>query len=77
MKNHNAVLINKRLDVQIFDEACTERLKVNKFTKKQIKDLHIDDLIDPETKQGTERLGKFVKEILFDNKAIAAYLRGE
>ena len=61
--NKNAIKINQALDVQLFDESH-ETLKLNKFTKKQIKDLVIDDLVDDKGK-GTERLARFVKEILF------------
>lgn len=63
-KNKNAIKINQALDVKLFDETDIYRLKLNKFTKKQIKDLVIDDLIDKNGK-GTERLARFVKEILF------------
>lgn len=62
--NQNAVKINQALDVKLFDETDIYRLKLNKFTKKQIKELMIDDLIDDKGK-GTERLARFVKEILF------------
>lgn len=65
MENHNAKMINKALGVDVFRSENVERLEINKFTKKQIKELHIDDLIDPNTKQGTDRLARFVKYILF------------
>lgn len=65
MKNHNAEKINLKLGVRLFDESDIHRLKLIKFTKKEIKALCIDDLVDAETKQGTKRLAELVKEILF------------
>lgn len=65
MINHNAVKINKRLDVKLFDESDIHRLRLLKFTKKDIKRLMIDDLIDDKGK-GTERLARFVKDILWE-----------
>lgn len=64
MKNHNAQKINQRLDITLFDESDIYRLRLLKFTKKDIKRLMIDDLIDDKGK-GTERLARLVKEILF------------
>lgn len=64
MKNHNAEKVNKTLGVILFDESDIYRLRLLKFTKKQIKALAIDDLIGPDGR-GTERLAKLVKEILF------------
>lgn len=64
MKNYNAAKVNEKLGVVIFDEADIHRLRIVKYTKKQIKELQIDDLVN-EKGQGTERLAKFVKEILF------------
>lgn len=64
MKNYNAEKVNKTLGVTLFDESDIYRLRLLKFTKKQIKEMHIDDLIGKDG-QGTERLAKFVKEILF------------
>ncbi len=64
MINHNAQKINQRLGVTLFDETDIHRLKLLKFTKKDVKRLMIDDLIDKKGK-GTERLAKIVKEILF------------
>ena len=64
MTNKNAIKINQALDVQLFEKNDIYRLRLNKFTKKQIKDLVIGDLIDDKGK-GTERLARFVKEILF------------
>lgn len=62
--NHNAKKVNYKLGVVLFDESDVHRLKLLKFTKRYIKELHIDDLIGPDG-QGTERLAKLVKEILF------------
>lgn len=64
MKNYNAAKINEKLGVTLFDESDIHRLKLLKFTKKQVKQLCIDDLIDSNGK-GTERLARLVKEILF------------
>lgn len=65
MLNPNAVKVNRKLGANLFDESDIYRLRLNKFTAKQIKELMIDDLINPKTKQGTERLALFVKQILF------------
>ena len=64
MKNHNVQKINQRLGVTLFDETDIHRLRLLKFTKKDVKRLIIDDLIDDKGK-GTERLARLVKEILF------------
>lgn len=64
MKNYNAAKVNERLGVTLFDETDIHRLRLLKFTKKDIKRLMIDDLIDDKGK-GTERLARLVKEILF------------
>lgn len=64
MKNYNAEKINDRLGFKIFDESDIHRLRILKYTKKIIKQNSLDDLIN-EKGQGTERLAKFVKEILF------------
>lgn len=66
MTNYNAQKINKALGVNILDENNHEYLKINKFTKKQIKELCIDDLI--QDGKGTVRLSKLIKEILFGDK---------
>lgn len=63
--NPNAKKVNDTLGVVLFDESDRFRLRLLKFTKKQIKALQIEDLIDPGTGQGTERLARLVKEILF------------
>lgn len=65
MTNHNAAKINKRLGVTLFDESDIHRLRLLKFTKKDVKRLMIDDLIDSKG-QGTERLARLVKEILWE-----------
>lgn len=64
MINYNAQKVNKTLGVKLFDESDIHRLRLLKFTKKQIKELCISDLIDDKG-QGTERLAKFVREILW------------
>jgi len=64
MTNHNASKINQRLGVTLFDESDIHRLRLLKFTKKDVKRLMIDDLVDDKG-QGTERLARLVKEILF------------
>jgi len=65
MTNYNAKKINDTLGIEIFDQSVTHRLQINNFTKKKIKELHIEDLIDLETKKGTPRLAMFVRDILF------------
>lgn len=64
MKNHNAVKINDKLGFKIFDESDIHRLRILKYSKKIIKENSLDDLINSKG-QGTDRLAKFVKEILF------------
>jgi len=64
MKNKNAVKVNEKLGVIIFDESDIHRLKIIKYSKKDIKRMCIGDLIDSKG-QGTERLAKLVKDILF------------
>jgi hypothetical protein len=68
MKNHNAVEINKRLGFNCYQEDNTMFLVLNKFTKKQIKEMMIDDLIDPDTKEPTMRLAKAVRDILWGKR---------
>ena len=68
MQNNYAVNINNRLGVELFDASNIHRLKLNKFTKKQIKELMIDDLVDIETKEPTMRLIKIIKEITWGIK---------
>lgn len=61
---NNAQRVNKALDVKLFNETLGQQpLVLNKFTKKQIKSLFIDDLID-ERGRATPRLNMFVREIL-------------
>lgn len=64
MKNYNAEKINKRLGYTLFDETDIHRLKLLKFSKKEIKQKYLDDLIDKNGK-GTKRLAEIVKDILF------------
>jgi len=66
--NKQAELINKKLDINLFNTEIDDYLVLNKFTKKQILKEHIDDLIDVETKQGTDRLNRLVREILKEYK---------
>lgn len=61
--NPYAVKINDKLGVKIFDVECLERLKIVKYTKSEVKKLMIDDLVNEQGK-GTERLSKFVREII-------------
>lgn len=62
--NHIAAKINEKLGVNLYDETNLKVIKLNKFTKKQIKDLCIDDLL---TSKGepTMRLVKLYKEIVW------------
>jgi len=62
MKNKNAVKINDKLGFNLFNELTIDRLEVNKFTKKQIAHLCIDDLIDS-SNRATDRLRRYVYEI--------------
>lgn len=61
--NAKAKLINEKLDVKLYNEQ-SETLELNKFTKKQVKDLLIDDLVCMDTLKPTARLNQFVAEIL-------------
>ena len=63
MKNQDAVLLNNRLDVPLFNELNVNSLELNKFTKKQIKKMMIDDLIAGDN-TATDRLNRFINEIL-------------
>ena len=63
MNNPYAVKINNKLGVKIFDVECLERLRIIKYTKSEIKKLMIDDLVN-ERGQGTERLSRFVRDII-------------
>lgn len=63
----NAQRVNEALDVKLFNESLGHQpLILNKFTKKQIKELFIDDLIDSDGK-ATPRLNMLVREILRGN----------
>lgn len=57
--------INNRLGVEIYDTSFNG-LSLNKFTTKQIMKLFIDDLINPETHQATDRLKRFTTQILLE-----------
>ena len=61
MKNKNALKVNKTLGVKILNESL-DTLTVNKFTKKQVKELCIEDLI--QHGRETPRLRDLVTEIL-------------
>lgn len=61
--NKKAKKVNEALDVLLFDVNDIHRLKLLKFTKKEIKKQCIDDLIDANG-NATPRLARFVKEIL-------------
>lgn len=67
MINRDAVKINDRLDVKIFNETNIKRLEIIKYSKKEIKEMMIDDLVN-EKGQGTDRLANFVKDILFGDR---------
>lgn len=68
MKNLKAQYLNKRLAVKIYNENILDDLVVNKFTKKQIRDLFIDDLIEEESGLSTKRLRDFTRDMLKDYK---------
>lgn len=59
---NRAKLLNNKLGVNIFDES-SDLLKINNFSKKEIKKLMIDDLIYEKNKP-TKRLLNLTKEIL-------------
>lgn len=59
---NRAKLLNNKLGVNIFDES-SDLLKINNFSKKEIKKLMIDDLIYEKNKP-TPRLLNLTKEIL-------------
>lgn len=61
MKKINAIYLNKKLGVKIFDESNLNVLKLIKYTKKEIKNLCIDDLI--ENGKWSKRLINIVHEI--------------
>lgn len=56
-----SVEINEKLGVKIFDESNLVVLKLIKYTKKQIKELQIDDLI--QDGKWSNRLIRIVHEI--------------
>ena len=66
--NTRAEFINKKLDINLFNTEINDYLVLNKFTKKQILKEHIDDLIDIDTKQGTDRLNRIVRDLLKEYK---------
>jgi hypothetical protein len=59
-----SVEINEKLGVKIFDESNLVVLKLIKYTKKQIKELQIDDLI--QDGKWSNRLIRLVHEIQTD-----------
>lgn len=59
-----SVEINEKLGVKIFDESNLVVLKLIKYTKKQIKELQIDDLI--QDGKWSNRLIRIVHEIQTD-----------
>jgi len=63
-------IINEKLGVKIFNESIEDKLVLNKFSKKQIKDLCIDDLIVLINKRNrpTTRLLKLSNDILAEVK---------
>lgn len=67
--NSLAKYINDRLGVKIYDEEHPSRyLQLVQYSKKQIKALHIDDLVFRDTQYkrtiGTYRLVKITKELI-------------
>lgn len=56
-------MINEKLGVKIYDESFNGKLVLNKFTKKQIKELCIDDLITNDDTR-SPRLRKITAEII-------------
>lgn len=63
MINKQAKKVNDRLDVKIYDETCIAGLKIIKYSKQDIKRLHIDDLVNDKG-HATQRLINFTKDIL-------------
>lgn len=64
MKNPKAVKVNEALGVKVLNEDYVYGLKCIKYSKKEIKELSIDDLVT-EKGAGTKRLADLVKEILY------------
>lgn len=69
MDFNKAKKINDALDVNIFNEKIIDRLVLNKFTKKQVHDLCIDDLVifNGKIYRPTPRLLKLSEEIIKGN----------
>jgi hypothetical protein len=61
--NKDAILINSKLGVEVFDPTYTHLVPM-KYSKKEIYAKYIDDLIDPDTFEVTDRLFKLANEIL-------------
>lgn len=63
--NIHAAFINKTLDAPIYNESEPKKLKLIKYTKKQIKELCIDDLVYRigDTMKERPRLFWLVKEM--------------
>ena len=61
MKNKKAIKINEKLGVPVFNENIPDKLKLIEYSREEIKELHLDDLI----KDGywTTRLASLVNEI--------------
>lgn len=66
--NKQAELINKRLDLNLFNTEIETHLELNKFTDSEIEKQHIDDLI--ENGKPTLRLKNIVGDILLSNKGV-------
>jgi hypothetical protein len=63
MANQRAKLINTRLGINLFNESIEGTLELNKFTKKQVFEMYIDDLVCPVRLVPTMRLRKLIIEI--------------
>ena len=63
MTNPLAIYINTRLALPLFDVNQASALILNRFTKKTITELHMDDLVSLQTKSATIRLIKLVREL--------------
>lgn len=62
MKNERAIKLNKTLDLNLFNEN-SQVLKLNKFSRKQVNEMFIDDLVCPVRLIPTVRLRQIIKEI--------------
>lgn len=66
--NKQAELINKKLDLNLFNTEVETHLELNKFSEAEIEKQHLDDLI--ENGKPTLRLKNIVGDILLGSKTL-------